>query len=106
MKLCRNVTEGTTPRASDVVAIRCFEHAGIPPRNDMDNDGGECGICVAVQLAERLAASALDEARLEILDGYAARLSYCAMLRSKIQSARDRLNLMQPGAGDFLDGDE
>lgn len=106
MKLCRPVTEGTIPRAADVVAIRCAEHGNVPPTNSNDNDGSECGICVGVTLAERLAASAMDEAQRDILDGYANRLTYCAMLRSKLASARDRLNLLQPGAGDFLTEDD
>lgn len=90
------------------VAHRCLEHRQIPPLNMNEGNGSsECGVCAAEEFGARLAEQALakqDElVILPILDGYAARLAYGAELRAKLQTARDRLNLLSPGAGDFLD---
>lgn len=44
------------------------------------------------------------EARLTFaLDGYAQRLIYSHTLKQKLELARARLNVLAPGAGDFLD---
>lgn len=69
------------------VSHRCDEHADVPPINQGGPDESECGMCVAVDLVA----------------------SYETAFEQKVfwpvvQSARDRLNLLAPGAGDvFLD---
>jgi hypothetical protein len=69
--------------ASGCVGHRCDEHEDLPPMNQTGPDGSECGGCVGQAFAE----------------------AYEKAFEKKvfwplIQSARDRLNLLAPGAGD------
>lgn len=101
MKLLRGEPKGGAllEALSMCVAHRCQEHKDIPPLN-ANEAGAECGACCAEDVGQDIALSAIAEFTLPILDGYADRLEYGARLRRKLESARDRLNLLAPGAGD------
>ena len=110
MKLTRTpvVTAQDMFILADCVAHRCTAHQEIPPANMNEGSGSsECGICAAEMFGTKLAQQALDiqnrTVTLPILEGYADRLAHHAELRSKLATARERLNLISPGAGDFLD---
>lgn len=94
------------PTIAACVAHRCIGHRDVPPLNYAEGNGSsECGVCAAEEFGARLAEQALEiqqELILSILDGYADRLAFSATLRAKLASARDRLNLANPGTGDFL----
>lgn len=65
------------------VAHRCDDHEELPVVNDKGPDGSECAGCVADALVK-----AYEQAFEKTL------------FWPLIQSARDRLNLLAPGAGD------
>jgi hypothetical protein len=94
------------PRGSDLPSIeqclfhRCEEHEGVPQLNASESFGGECGGCLAEELL------AVKAQLLLALDGYAERLAYSHALAGLLASARARLNLLSPGAGDSLVSDE
>jgi hypothetical protein len=102
MKLLRGEPKGEVllEALSMCVAHRCPEHKDIPPLNTNEGGGAECGACCAEDVGQDIALSAIAEFTLPILDGYADRLEYGARLRAKLESARERLNLIAPGAGD------
>jgi hypothetical protein len=79
--------ENVAPSASDCVAHRCAEHAGMAAVDDRGDDGSECGICVGQKFAEHMERALVDD----ILK---------ALVWPMVQSARDRLNLLSGGAGD------
>jgi hypothetical protein len=73
--------------AQACVAHRCDDHAEIPPVNDKGPQRSECGMCVADTIV------ATYEATFEK-----------NVFWPLIESARTRLNLLAPGAGDsFLE---
>lgn len=77
---------------------RCTEHEHIGQLNGFEEaTGSECGACVAMEMLSRKAQWLLT------LDALADRLTYSSMLKRKLTSARERLNMLSPGAGDFLD---
>ena len=59
----------------------------------------ECGACAMADISQ------LYRMLVEILDGYAARLTHHRLILNKLRQARERMNLMAPGAGDWLDDD-
>lgn len=83
-----------------VVMIRCDEHAEVPQLNSSLDGISECGACIGQELFELLT-----EVLEPILDAYADRLTHHCELRRKLAQARLRLNLLSPGAGDWLDAD-
>lgn len=83
-----------------VLMIRCEEHADVPQLNANCDDMSECGACQGQETFELLT-----EVIEPMLDAYADRLTHHCVLRAKLASARDRLNLLSPGAGNYLDGD-
>lgn len=110
MKLLRIPAPTTDQMATlaDCVAHRCTDHLNIPPLNMSEGNGSsECGVCSAEEFGARLAEQALETERREvwwdILDAYAQRMEYQKVMRARLQTARDRLNILSPGAGDFLD---
>jgi len=93
---------------ADCVAHRCLNHVDVPPLNMTEGNGSsECGVCVGEEWGQRLAEQALgileDTVTLPLLDAYADRLTHHAVLRDRLTAARDRLNLLSLGSGDFLD---
>lgn len=80
---------------------RCTRHEEVKQLNNTEEQtGSECGGCIAELMLTR-------EAQLILaLDGYAERLAYSHRLKELLETARNRLNLLQPGAGDFLDPKE
>lgn len=82
-----------------VLFARCDRHATVPQLNAALNAISECGACIGEETAEAYVLI------LDLLDGYAHRLTHHAVLRAKLAQARDRLNLLSPGAGDFLEAD-
>jgi len=89
----------TLPRAADCLAHRCAEHQGVRRHNTTGPNASECGGCIMADV------SALYQMLLPVLDGYAARLTHHGIILAKLRQARDRMNLMAPGAGDWLDAD-
>ena len=89
------------------IAHRCPDHADIPPLNMSEGNGSsECGVCAAEEMGARFGEALereIDNAViLPLLDGYADRLSHHAVLKERLAEARTRLELLQPGAGEFL----
>ena len=85
------------PTIEDCLFHRCDQHVGVSQLNAEEATGSECGACIAEEvLMNRLLL-------LFVLEGYADRLTYSGMLRAKLIAARGRLNMLSPGAGDFLD---
>jgi len=101
MKFAKPGPEEGTPTIDRCLAHRCAQHEHVPMLNMNESTEAECGACIG-----------LDTWRLErevlfpILDAYAARLTHHAVLREKLREARVRLELVQPGAGDFLSDDD
>jgi hypothetical protein len=87
------------PKASDCLAHRCADHRGWRMHNAQGPQGSECGACIMADVV------ALDGLLLDVLDGYAMRLTHHRMILNKLRQARERLNMMAPGAGDWLDAD-
>lgn len=82
------------PTLDDCLFHRCDDHEGVRQLNANElQTGSECGACLAEEL------TMLDTQLLLVLDGYADRLAYAARLKALLASARDRLELMAPGAG-------
>lgn len=79
--------ENAGPLASDCLGHRCAEHAEMGLMDDHADDGAECGVCLAMKfvVAHEKAAEA------HILK---------SLVWPMVQSCRDRLNLLSPGAGD------
>lgn len=100
MKITRE-TMKDKPDVDDCLAHRCGKHAHIPPIDDSVGDGSECSLCVADKLLEKI----LEQVLNPILDAYADRLTHHAHLRRQLAVARNRLNLLSSGAGDFLSED-
>lgn len=93
--------DGLTPRAipslEDCLYHRCSQHEQVRQLNaEEEQTGSECGACIAEEVAVLRYQSFL------LLDSLADRLTYGAMLRTKLLAARERLNLLSPGAGDWL----
>lgn len=87
-----------TPALDDCLFHRCEDHEHVRQLNASElQTGSECGACLAEEVAM------LDVQILLVLDGYADRLTYAAGLKARLASARDRLNLLSPGAGDEFD---
>jgi hypothetical protein len=74
------------PSIDDCLAHRCLAHREMQPVDDSADNGSECGICTA----QKFIAAHEQAAEEEILK----RLFWPA-----IESARERLNLLSPGAG-------
>jgi hypothetical protein len=73
--------------AASCMAHRCDTHAEIPPMNSDGPDKSECGFCVADTIVRTYE---------QTFEGN--------VFWPLIESARTRLNLLAPGAGDsFLD---
>jgi len=89
----------TIPRASDCLAHRCAEHQGVRMHNGDGPQHSECGGCIMADVL------ALDAMLLTVLEGYAARLIHHRVILEKLRQARERLNLIATGAGDWLDDD-
>lgn len=83
-----------------VLMIRCEEHADVPQLNENCDGLSECGACQGQETFELLT-----EVVEPLLDAYADRLTHHCELRNKLAQARTRLNLLSPGAGDWLDAD-
>lgn len=93
-----DLPEFNPPSIADCLFHRCREHFRVPQLNDREEATlSECGACVAEEMLMWKVRCVL------ALDGYADRLAYSHRLRTDLTSARTRLNLLQPGAGDFLD---
>lgn len=90
----------TIPRAADCMAHRCGEHRGVSMHNANGPQQSECGACVMADVEQLW-----NEVLLPMMDGYAARLTHHRVLLEKLREARARLNLVAPGAGDYLDAD-
>lgn len=75
---------------------RCDRHEKVPKLNEEEATGAECGACLLELLTTTRAQLLL------ALDGYAERLEHAHELRKLLDSARERLNILQPGAGDYL----
>ena len=89
------------PGIEDCLFHRCARHEEVPMLNgEEEQTSAECGGCIAEGTIVLLAQNLL------ILDGYADRLAYSHALRQKLEAARERLNLLAPGAGDFLNEDD
>lgn len=73
--------QGLVP-AKACVGHRCDEHAAVPIVNDVGPDKSECAICVAQAFVK----------------GYEKAFEKTVFWPA-VQSARDRLNLLAPGAG-------
>lgn len=89
------------PALEDCLFHRCPDHEHVRQLNESEvQTGSECGACLAEEVT-------FSEARLlNVLEGYADRLAYAAHLKSMLASARDRLELLSPGAGaEFTIGD-
>lgn len=82
------------------VMARCDEHKDIPQLNVAIDGVGECGACEGLQTYELLT-----HVIEPMLDAYADRLTHHAVLKQKLGQARNMLNLLSPGAGDWLDAD-
>jgi hypothetical protein len=79
--------ENTAPNIADCLAHRCPTHAELPPMDDSADDGAECGPCIGAKYVE-----AYEKAvEADILK---------RLFWPLVQSGRDRLNLLAPGAGD------
>lgn len=74
---------GGLPPATACVGHRCDKHNGLPPTNGNGPDGSECAGCTA---------EAFTEAFEEAFEG--------DIFWPTVDSARDRLNMLAPGAGD------
>lgn len=89
------------PSLSDCVFHRCARHDLVPALNFTEEQThSECGACVAEGLLAVKAQLVL------ALEGYADRLTYSHALQVKLDAARARLNILSPGAGDFLDKED
>jgi len=88
---------GALPSIEQCLFHRCADHENTPQLDNSVN-GSECGACIFEMLVATRAQLLL------ALDGYAERLTYSHALARKLDSARARLNLLSPGAGDGLDG--
>lgn len=85
------------PRVSACMFHRCIDHMAVPALNESETSGAECGACIAVELhyVER-------EQLWPVLDAFGARLVTSSIYKSHIQKCIDRLNFLQPGAGDGM----
>jgi hypothetical protein len=104
MRSVRKRLEGDPPVSANIPTVaqclyhRCDDHASVPMLNRAEGPGqSECGACIAEELL------AVKAQLLLALDGYAERLTYGRALARKLESARARLNLLSPGAGDGFD---
>lgn len=104
MKSLRRPLEGRKgrgwgyPTAEQCVYHRCARHEKVPALNHTEEvTHSECGACVAEAMLTREAQLFL------VLDGYGERLAYSHRLKELLTGARERLNILQPGAGDYLD---
>lgn len=88
------------PTIEQCLFHRCEAHAGVPMLNADEEGGAECGACIAAVMLTVKAQLLL------ALDGYAERLAYSHRLRVKLEIARNKLNLLADGAGDFLDDED
>lgn len=85
------------PGLAECLFHRCEQHEGVPQLNaEEEQTQSECGACVAEESVM------LRTQQLLILEGFADNMRYSAELRAKLMVARGRLNMLQPGAGDFL----
>jgi hypothetical protein len=82
------------------VMARCDEHVGVGQFNDKVSGIAECGACIGEDTFELF-----HYVLLPALEGYADRLTHHAVLKLKLAQARNMLNLLSPGAGDWLDAD-
>lgn len=101
-KHLRRPADVTLPPTPELCLFhRCDAHENVRQLNATEEDtGSECGACIAEEML------ALKAQLMLVMDGYAERLAYCADLRQKLDSARARLNLLSPGAGDeLIEGD-
>lgn len=71
------------PKAQHCIAHRCEEHQELQPVNSNGPSGSECGACVGQAFAEAYEKTVLK-----------------AILWPLVETARNRLNLLSPGAGD------
>lgn len=102
MKLAKpNPEDAGIPNIDRCLAHRCERHRKVGLLNESEATGAECGACLAEDTFGLWNVMLPD-----ILDGYAARLTHHAILKAKLSEARVRLNLLQPGAGDFLADDD
>lgn len=86
------------PKLEDCLFHRCERHETVPMLNaEEEGTRSECGACIAEEMLAMKAQLVL------VLDGYAERMIYSHTLRLQLAQARDRLNLLSPGAGDFID---
>lgn len=82
------------------VMARCADHADVPQLNASVDGITECGGCIGHETFDLLT-----DVLEPLLDAYADRLTHHCVLRQKLAQARVRLNLLSPGAGDWLDAD-
>jgi hypothetical protein len=85
------------PGLRECLFHRCDAHENVPQLNLEEPTGAECGACVAELMLTYKAQLML------VLDGYAERLTYSHTLKRQLTQARERLNIMAPGAGNFID---
>ena len=81
-----------------LIMARCDEHKNVPQLNATVDGLAECGACLGQDLYD------VDQMILDLLDGYAERLTHHCLLQARLASARERLELLEPGAGEYLDG--
>ncbi len=88
----------TPPTIDQCLFHRCERHDAVKQLNaEEETTRSECGACVAEAVV-------LTRAQLLLaLDGYAERMEFSHRQQEKIAAARARLNLLSPGAGNFLD---
>lgn len=84
------------PHISDCMFHRCLEHIGVPALNDSESTGAECGACEAEKLYH------VHAQLLGVMDAFGARLITSSIYKSHIQKCIDRLNFLEPGAGDSM----
>lgn len=96
-KHCRRPGLGEDPNRPSLDQCRyhrCERHGDVKQLNATEPTDAECGACIAEEML------AIKAQLLLSLDGYAERMIYAHALRQMLASARDRLNLLSPGAGD------
>lgn len=85
------------PPISACLYHRCREHFQVPALNDSESDGAECGACIADEVR-----FCRYEQLLPILDILGSRLIASAIRKAHLQKCIDRLNFIEPGAGDSM----
>lgn len=100
MKMIRqdpNLPASMTPPVTHCLFHRCARHEAVPQLNAACPDDSECGGCLGEEVwgLER-------HAFWPVLDVLASYLRQSSIVKMQLQRCVDRLNELQPGAGDAL----